>query len=159
VQEFGPVTWGAYDVATAGVRSLTDEMHFGALRDMPADRLSDVAKFWRTFEETTADEECDHKRGVTDPDAPGLCDDCRALARTKTGGSKGDEPEPTVEEVPTSDVVAEDAPADEEAGEETAPSEDAEADAEDSERREQDDLAEPDSKSTRKASVYPLRET
>jgi len=50
VQEFGPVTWGAYAEASAGVRSITDEMYFGALRGMPADRLREVAQFWRTLD-------------------------------------------------------------------------------------------------------------
>jgi phage head maturation protease len=36
VSEFGPVTWGAYGDATAGVRSITDEIHFG--RDTPTGR-------------------------------------------------------------------------------------------------------------------------
>lgn len=50
VQEFGPVTWGAYSTASAGVRSLTDEMYFGAMRGMPAERLKEVAAFWRTLD-------------------------------------------------------------------------------------------------------------
>ena len=64
VQEFGPVTWGAYSEASAGVRSITDEMYFGALRGMPAERLREVAQFWRTLDETFT------PRGVDDPDAP-----------------------------------------------------------------------------------------
>jgi phage head maturation protease len=52
VQEFGPVTWGAYDQASAGVRSITDEMYFGAMRGMPAERLKEVAAFWRTLDTT-----------------------------------------------------------------------------------------------------------
>lgn len=47
VSEFGPVTWGAYGDATAGVRSLTDEIHFGIFRDMPSDKLVELARFWR----------------------------------------------------------------------------------------------------------------
>lgn len=35
VPEFGPVTWGAYDGATAGVRSLTDDFIFGWLKREP----------------------------------------------------------------------------------------------------------------------------
>lgn len=50
VQEFGPVTWGAYDEASAGVRSITDEMYFGAMRGMPAERLQEVAAFWRALD-------------------------------------------------------------------------------------------------------------
>lgn len=47
VSEFGPVTWGAYAAATAGVRSLTDEMQFAQLRNMPPDRLGELAAFWK----------------------------------------------------------------------------------------------------------------
>src|SRR6266576_3529702 len=47
VTEFGPVTWGAYSAATAGVRSLTDEIHFASLRDMPEKRLAALVNFWR----------------------------------------------------------------------------------------------------------------
>jgi phage head maturation protease len=50
VMEFGPVTWGAYSEASAGVRSITDEVHFGALRGMPAERLSEIADFWRSVD-------------------------------------------------------------------------------------------------------------
>lgn len=46
VQEFGPVTWGAYPDASAGVRSLTDEIHFGIFRDMPPKKLAELAGFW-----------------------------------------------------------------------------------------------------------------
>lgn len=48
VQEFGPVTWGAYSAASAGVRSITDEMHFGHLKNIPEDRLGELIEFWRT---------------------------------------------------------------------------------------------------------------
>jgi HK97 family phage prohead protease len=47
VQEFGPVTWGAYSQASSGVRSLTDEMHFATLRDMPEARLNALVNFWK----------------------------------------------------------------------------------------------------------------
>lgn len=46
VSEFGPVTWGAYSQATAGVRSLTDEMQFAQLRAMPPERLAELTEFW-----------------------------------------------------------------------------------------------------------------
>ena len=77
VQEFGPVTWGAYSEASAGVRSITDEMYFGALRGMPAERLREVAQFWRTLDETFA-QGAATRRGLSDeiadngngPDAP-----------------------------------------------------------------------------------------
>ncbi len=35
VREFGPVTWGAYPTATAGIRSLTDELMISQLLDDP----------------------------------------------------------------------------------------------------------------------------
>jgi len=56
VQEFGPVTWGAYSEASAGVRSITDEMYFGAMRGMPAERLREVAAFWRTLDDKLSPE-------------------------------------------------------------------------------------------------------
>lgn len=78
VNEFGPVTWGAYSEATAGVRSITDEMHFGALRDMPRERLAEVAEFWRAVERredtTTSDapspDESGERREQHPTDAP-----------------------------------------------------------------------------------------
>jgi hypothetical protein len=50
VQEMGPVTWGAYSEASAGVRSITDEMYFGAMRGMPTEKLQEVASFWRNLD-------------------------------------------------------------------------------------------------------------
>lgn len=47
VQEFGPVTWGAYSAASAGVRSITDEIHFSNLAAMPAERLAELVRFWQ----------------------------------------------------------------------------------------------------------------
>jgi hypothetical protein len=56
VSEFGPVTWGAYAEASAGVRSLTDEMQFGLLRDMPPERLGELAAFWQRGTRTDSDD-------------------------------------------------------------------------------------------------------
>lgn len=78
VQEFGPVTWGAYSEASAGVRSITDEMHFGALRAMPPERLRQLAEFWRTLdteltpadapsEDVTEDPSADERREQDSP--------------------------------------------------------------------------------------------
>lgn len=53
VPEFGPVTWGAYAEASAAVRSITDEMLFGAMRDLPKNRLEEMASFWRSLEKTS----------------------------------------------------------------------------------------------------------
>jgi phage head maturation protease len=64
VMEFGPVTWGAYAEASAGVRSITDEMLFGALRDMPKERLESLASFWRSLETTSTSAPSD-----TEPEA------------------------------------------------------------------------------------------
>jgi len=36
LREFGPVTWGAYEGATAGMRSMTDEFLLGCIRSNPA---------------------------------------------------------------------------------------------------------------------------
>jgi HK97 family phage prohead protease len=65
LMEFGPVTWGAYDGATAGVRSLTDEFLMSAIRSNPdkaremLDRASrqvisgDVSPLNRALEDVT----------------------------------------------------------------------------------------------------------
>jgi len=42
VSEFGPVTFPAYQQASAGVRSLTDEFLFSAIRDADPERLQDM---------------------------------------------------------------------------------------------------------------------
>lgn len=81
VSEFGPVTWGAYSDASAGVRSLTDEMSFGALRDMPQERLADMARFWLNAEQREPADELE--------------------------GGEGDDATPTREEDAPSEVVAE----------------------------------------------------
>jgi hypothetical protein len=47
VMEFGPVTWGAYSQATAGVRSITDEIHFASLTSIPEARLLELVAFAR----------------------------------------------------------------------------------------------------------------
>lgn len=48
VSEFGPVTFPAYAAATAGVRSLTDELAFGSLSH--SNRLDELASFTEALE-------------------------------------------------------------------------------------------------------------
>lgn len=79
VSEFGPVTWGAYSEASAGVRSITDEMTFGAMRDMPQDRLAEIARFWLDAEQRN----------------------------TELEGGEGDDATPTREDTAPSEEVAE----------------------------------------------------
>lgn len=47
VKEFGPVTFPAYEGATAGVRSMTDYFHFRQLQNADPERIQQLAAYWR----------------------------------------------------------------------------------------------------------------
>lgn len=69
VPEFGPVTYPAYEGATAGIRSLTDEWFFGRLAE-DKERLLAVIEFTRdTFRTKDEDEAPSVDAGNTPPDS------------------------------------------------------------------------------------------
>jgi HK97 family phage prohead protease len=55
VAEFGPVTFPAYPGASAGIRSITDEIMFGRLVDSDPERLLQLVEFARTKHEVVED--------------------------------------------------------------------------------------------------------
>lgn len=101
VMEFGPVTWGAYSEASAGVRSITDEMVFGTLRRMPRERLTQIVEFWRSFDKTFAldatdapsEEEPERRDDAPEGDEP----ESREQETTETTEAPPAEGTPTVE--------------------------------------------------------------
>lgn len=103
VFEFGPVTFGAYQEATAAVRSLTDSYFFGRLAATPPDELRalfsqahELVPADRNLEVVVEDEEVDET----------VTDDTRAQDGTVSDESESDEA--VTEEAPEAEAASED---------------------------------------------------
>lgn len=86
LMEFGPVTFPAYQGATAGVRSLTDEFLISCFRSNP-DRLREM--FDRAADISTTEQDPAPSEGDAEPE-PGshLADERRGLTATPSTGAR-----------------------------------------------------------------------
>lgn len=95
VPEFGPVTFPAYEGASAGIRSLrASELAFAAAYDrmkkQDERQAHQLAARFATRDEHPG--ECTHPEGEVDPEDTSLCEDCRTKAAAKRDAEReGDE--------------------------------------------------------------------
>jgi HK97 family phage prohead protease len=99
LREFGPVTWGAYDNATAGVRSLTDDFLLRCFAEDPA-RLKDMFDRAADIRDRLTDDTQDEQEAPSDVDAaadePHLDDERREQDDTEPAAPVRTTPRPSL---------------------------------------------------------------